>query len=196
MSVVSDICLLSFNEVLQWSMMWIVKKTDQSIPAWSMMNLSVKSQQNTTYTVTTVLIIINIVCLYLFQILDQQSKHFITFDDCIYICMSLDNILTPQTKSLFATCTCKHKVMFWHLTQIIYVIYYCSRLHVRSMWTLIITVCEFQIPVYRFILTPGQLDPRGLKFPRVSSPPGLKIPWPGRLDPHPVLIFWILKKVN
>ena len=50
--------------------------------------------------------------------------------------------------------------------------------------------------------TRGQLDPRGLKFPGVSSPPpwlssppGVKIPWPGHLDPRPFFIFWILKLI-
>ena len=45
-------------------------------------------------------------------------------------------------------------------------------------------------PVYRFILTLGQLDPWGLKFPGVSSPPpwlssppGVKLLWSGHLDP-------------
>ena len=31
------------------------------------------------------------------------------------------------------------------------------------------------IPVYQFILTPGQLDPRGSRYPRVAWPPGGQI---------------------
>ena len=38
------------------------------------------------------------------------------------------------------------------------------------MWDLIVSV-----PVYRFILTPGQLDPRESKYPRAAWPPGIKI---------------------
>lgn len=32
-------------------------------------------------------------------------------------------------------------------------------------------------PVYQFILTPGQLGPRGPRYPLVSWPPGAKISW-------------------
>ena len=31
------------------------------------------------------------------------------------------------------------------------------------------------VPVYQFILTPGQLYPRGSRYPRAAWPPGVKI---------------------
>ena len=34
---------------------------------------------------------------------------------------------------------------------------------------------ESYILVHRFILTPGQLDPRGSRYPRAAWPPGVKI---------------------
>ena len=65
------------------------------------------------------------------------------------------------------------------------------------------------VPVYRFILTPGQLDPRGSRYPRAAWPPGVKIsrgiftpaliiftPGLGILTPTPDFCFWNYKKFS